>query len=99
MDDWNERSNKRRDERHTKVEKEVSSKNKKKDTKKWCGGKVGREHILNVRECDKFYGVKKYSLYCVTCGKELDYWFPATANVIFHKKEQPKWVEEFLNDE
>jgi hypothetical protein len=46
MSDWKEESNKRRDIRHTKDSDEhrKESSVKKKNTKKWCKGKAGREH-------------------------------------------------------
>lgn len=69
---------------------------KKKDTKRWCGGHVGREH---TPKCMTYFESKgetrpymKFSkrwrlLVCTTCGKELDHWYP-----IGKHKEKPSWV-------
>lgn len=46
MSDWKESSNKRREVRHTKDSDEhrKESSIKRKNTKRWCKGKVGKEH-------------------------------------------------------
>jgi hypothetical protein len=90
--DWRVRANERRDARHTKTPVEVpkpAAANKKKDTRRWCRGKVGVEHTPKCVD----YGEAKHAptdycghpvnhyegwklLICTTCGKELDRFCP-----------------------
>lgn len=50
---------------------ERTSPSKRKDTKKWCKGKVGREH--NYEWGDDNYGSLHYrTLRCLNCGKIKD---------------------------
>ena len=94
MDDWKDGANKRRDVRNTK-EPETSQKAKpaKKDTKKWCSGKVGREHTLEVNNYSKAKGWSSvifgnwWVLYCTTCGKELEYYHPG-----LRARPAPQWL-------
>ena len=60
-----------------------------KNTKRWCRGKVGREH---KPECRSYNEVKRVTfapewklLICSECGKELDFWMPSR----FFKKDRP----------
>ena len=99
MTDWKERANKRRDERHTKTPEMHHPSPAKKDTKKWCKGKVGREHTLKVLDgkdkgsyvqreggSKKFVIMEKWRyLICTTCGKELD--------VYYGHGEKPDWLK------
>jgi hypothetical protein len=55
----------RRDERHTHEGQEVPTHNKKKNTKRWCKGKVGREHKFELVQ-QRFWTLHK----CSVCGKQ-----------------------------
>ncbi len=92
----------RRDERATKGPDDELSPGKlpakKKDTKKWCKGKVGREHTL---VCHKYNEVKARNgrashnsatntwrvLSCSVCGRELAMYYGGKA------KDKPEWVD------
>jgi hypothetical protein len=84
MSDWRERSNKRRDERQTKVPVIRAPSASKKDTKKWCRGKAGVEHKPVCMTHDEWENRSQSSawskdwrvLVCEDCGKQLDYWWP-----------------------
>jgi ribosomal protein S25 len=100
MSEWKKAASDRRDERHIKDEKEVPKHSSKKNTKKWCRGKVGVEHKL---ECKKYNDVKNMSiiaqyyinariLICTVCGKELDAYLPHS-NIFFKSKPKPEWVD------
>lgn len=88
MSEWRERANRRRDERHTigDIRPPASTK---KNTKKWCKGKVGREHKPQCRS-DPRYPASWRHLVCTECGKQLDWYYPST----FERKREPKpaWV-------
>lgn len=89
-DDWKARGIKKRDFNHSHDEPEVPKKNpskrKKKDTKTWCRGKVGREHVVadktpprlpNYACCSPererhFAWNHHYTVKCVNCG--MDAW-------------------------
>lgn len=90
MSDWKIGAAKRRDARATKISDESKAgsnkKDSKKDTKKWCRGKVGVEHVL---KCFKYSELKLTGsdfrgtcfskwriLACVECGKELKCYIP-----------------------
>lgn len=93
----------RKDNRRTSLPEEDISPTKplggKKDTRRWCKGKRGREHVL---KCVSYNEVKhnnpspaswtKFTMFwkiliCTVCGKELDHYYP------FSKKNPPDWVE------
>lgn len=93
MSEWKENAVKRRDARHTKSsdEHKTTAPNKR-NTRKWCKGKVGVEHKA---ECKKYHEVKNTSfkfyrswriLVCTVCGKELDIYFAT-------RKNKPEWVD------
>lgn len=45
-----------------------------KDTKLWCKGKIGREHVKEWRTSNKHnHRVKWMELLCVNCEKRFDY--------------------------
>lgn len=59
----------------------------KKDTKKWCKGKVGREHdSVCVRDAGNFAG-PSYTLLCKVCKKKLDWWWNSR-----WAKPKPDWI-------
>lgn len=95
-DDYKLSSIKRRDERHTKDEiKPKPIVGNKKNTKKWCKGVRGREH---VPEC-VCYGKFKHASYlndwkllvCKVCKKELDYYTPCFWGK--NPQKPPDWVK------
>lgn len=96
MSDWKDGANKRRDARNTKEpETKQKSKPAKKDTKKWCAGRVGREHTLEVSNYRDTKGWPSifgnwWVLYCATCGKELDTFHARIVNI--ENKNYPKWL-------
>ena len=71
----------------------------KRDTKRWCKGKVGVEHKLTVATRSmpgKDHGLpesfKNWLVrYCTTCGKEIAWYYPMGRA----KKNPPEWVLEF----
>lgn len=80
---WKADGIKHRDNRHDHGSSEVSRKGKKKNTRKWCKGKVGREHEIEVvswRRSSK-YLIER----CANCGKEFG--FQGTAIDLFRKPE------------
>lgn len=81
---------KRKDAKHTKLDDRHLPVSGKKDTKKWCGGKVGREHKLKCL-AKGWRGVRVvwYALACTECGKELKVWYPG-----FKNDHKPEWVKD-----
>jgi hypothetical protein len=87
MSEYRERANKRRDERHTIGDIRAPASTKK-DTKKWCRGKVGRKHKPECRD-GQLQGWK--NLVCTECGKHLDYYWPMRWRPIMDQP-KPAWV-------
>lgn len=95
---WKEEANKRRDARASKDEVIREKSSIRKDTKKFCKGKVGKEHILVVKN---YFELKepaskppypdRYVLFCSKCGKEIDIFYE------FKNEEKPKWLLDYLN--
>lgn len=96
MSEWKRGAAKRRDERNARGPVRQRPAPAKKDTKRWCRGKVGAEH---KPECRVYRDVKMaYAglkgdflkgwrvLVCTECGKELATYYP------FGKSEPPAWV-------
>lgn len=98
---WKQSGVKVRDARHTKVEDTAtpSLPSKKKDTKKWCRGKVGTQHELKCFVYKNDNGSKFtkcwYVLSCMSCGKEMDHYYGTFVN-----SKKPDWVvdEVFSNE-
>lgn len=67
---WKARGVAVRDARHTHDGPEVAKPSATKDTKRWCKGKVGREHKLVVTLDVKWHGYPRLLRSCTTCGKE-----------------------------
>jgi hypothetical protein len=103
MSDWNERAVKRRDARHTKgPDDKIKPTPAKKNTKKWCRGKVGIEHKPVCRDYSEvkrtgleMFG-RKVNLYkgwkllvCAACGKELATYYPFGSD----KRNPPEWAQ------
>lgn len=97
-DSWKERAIKRKDFRHTQVEDIRPPSGSRKDTKKWCRGKIGRKHkpkCINYGELKNtppiLRKIRWKVLVCSACGKELDFWFGYS---IFKKDDKkPDWVK------
>lgn len=85
MSDWKIDASKRRDARNARSPGETpkpATANAKKNTRKWCRGKVGIEH---QPKCVDHIQTKGWSilqssgaklLVCTACGKELDRYWP-----------------------
>lgn len=93
MSSWQEKSNRRKEFRQAKEEQRERPDISKKDTKKWCGGKVGREHKLKCflyfdeLSVDKNSQLNRWrALICIECGKRLDSW-------LGNNKFKPDWVD------
>lgn len=90
---WKETAAERRDARATKDELRDKPVNKKKNTKKWCRGKEGKEHdsvcmsYSDIKRPGTTYGREWKVLICKNCGKELETYYP------FGKQEPPEWVK------
>lgn len=82
---YRESSNKRRNERQTKVPVIRPPGSSKKDTKRWCRGKVGVDHKpvcidYNDHKHTRYrfdVGKEWKILICSECKKELDTWWPS----------------------
>ena len=99
---WRERANVRRSERQTAVPDDHKTRGvSKRDTKRWCKGKVGVEHKLVVKPRSEIAGKAHYQIlttsekwlirYCESCGKEVAWWYPMGGM----KREPPAWVVEY----
>jgi hypothetical protein len=91
---WRGRAVHRRDERQTALPDIRPPSASKKDTKKWCRGKVGTPHKL---VCKPFGELKNQSwsrdsewkvLVCRDCDKVLEHWFPTP----WRPRKEPKWA-------
>lgn len=67
-----------------------------KDTKKWCRGKVGRKHEPVCKDYAPYAlsnGSRIFAgwrvLACANCGRHLDYYMPTRGS----KRPQPEWVK------
>jgi hypothetical protein len=96
--DWKQSSIDRNDERHTKIQDDVQKPHtSKKNTKKWCKGKKGKEH---TPECMTYKEAKGETLnhilgewrflVCTTCGKELEIWYGPKK---LFAQPKPDWVD------
>jgi len=105
MSDYKKSSTDRRDTRNAKDGPEAPKpRASKKNTRKWCKGKVGVEHTPVCRDYrevkhsgDLTFGERQVSLYqgwkilmCSECGKELDYYYPMGLNGKVRR--EPPWV-------
>lgn len=57
---------------------EIPKHKSKKDKRRWCGGKVGREHDPmweHSRKHLRSENVEWYEFYCQRCNKSLDCWW------------------------
>lgn len=97
MSDYKQDAARRRDERSAKPDDgPCAGPARHKDKKRWCKGKVGREHkaVCHVYSEVKRWLTADYQLrvknwrvlVCSTCGRELDIWYGGK------KSERPEWV-------
>jgi hypothetical protein len=86
MSDWKAGAVKYRDARHTKGPDGHRPVAGKKDTKKWCRGKVGVKHELKCMPWSTLTTGRV--LACVNCGKHLDYYLPWPTQT-----PKPAWVD------
>jgi len=96
-DDYKEELNKHKEARQAPAENEEPKRLGKKDTKRWCKGKVGREHETVCMTYGEMKGESNYFgffsnwyyLVCKKCGKELESWSPRSKK----RKAKPDWVK------
>jgi hypothetical protein len=88
---WHERAIKRKDARHTALPVIRPPGGSRRNTKRWCRGKVGIEH---KPECQTDKGICRHKiLVCTECGKHLDWWFPPIGSGLdFLSRPKPDWV-------
>lgn len=96
---WKKSAADRRDARN--IKEDIASKppSAKKDTKKWCKGKVGVEHekkispMFDLGKQNYEPSKKRLVMYCSKCGKELEVFY----NIGSAAKNPPEWVKEYWN--
>lgn len=97
MSDWKQGAAKRRDERNVRSPDRQRPPPSKKDTRRWCRGKVGVEHKTVCKDYREVKGLgtaipgfaKDWRLLvCTECGKELATHYAFGAS----KKDPPAWV-------
>lgn len=85
-------ANKRRDQRQAKINVKPPSGGRK-DTKRWCRGKVGVEHTPVCVDYNAHKNVGWFPgwklLICSECKRQLDSWMPVSW---CKDKEPPEWV-------
>jgi hypothetical protein len=90
MGEWQESSNRRRNARQTVLPVIRPPAASGKNTKKWCRGKVGREH---KPQCINHNSIKGWKiLACTECGKHLDFWWPMIWRPKDEQAKPPAWV-------
>ena len=87
-DSWKKSASDLRDQRSIKASDETKKLPAKKDTKRWCNGKEGREHNLDI--FDGKYKDKVLS--CKNCGKQFEWFW----NLLFMRKNPPFWIKDEL---
>jgi hypothetical protein len=101
---WQESSNARRESRQSKPVAEVPRPAPaKKDTKRWCGGKVGREHKPECFDYGQLKSPERVGLTgvtglykgwkvlaCTVCGKELKHHMPFGRE---RRTNPPEWAQ------
>lgn len=87
MSDWKKSGAARRDARSQKPPDEPRPIAAKKDTKRWCKGRIGVAHDLQ-HYLKPTYGSRLHVLACKTCGREIDTYYEA----VWSRKTKPDWV-------
>jgi hypothetical protein len=101
---WRQSAARRRDERSAKGPSDISpGVGRKKNTKLWCGGHVGREHTPKCVDFDSvkgsairvsFVAPRSWKLLiCTKCGKELAHYYPMRIGSR-PSAPPPVWVED-----
>lgn len=91
-----ESANRRRDARQAKVPDVRAPSVTRRDTKKWCRGKIGVEH---KPVCVAYNDLKNSSVHapdwkiliCTACGKQLAHWWPSPFRPT--TEQAPDWVK------
>jgi len=92
--DWKESAIRRRDIRHTAVPDAPVRTHAKKDTRRWCKGKEGREHTAKCFALGTRGGRPRFELICTTCGRRLNYWSSSPwVNAGPKGRAKPDWVD------
>lgn len=79
----------RRDFRNDKSGPEIGAPRSSKDTKKWCLGKVGRDHERYWVKRKKYEILILWDFKCKNCGKVFETWHDSN----YFKRQKPKGVE------
>lgn len=92
----------RKDLRHTKVALEAGKHRAKKDTKKWCGGKVGQEHRFGWEQDRRYYIGREsanvpWICICERCGKITDTWFSFSGG-LYSSRERPSSLRAYFTE-
>lgn len=87
MSEWKQRANRRRDERHTAMNVRPQG-GSRKNTKRWCRGVVGREHVPVCIADNRFKDWR--ILACKQCKRHLDRWWPSPWRV--DPQIPPEWA-------
>ena len=104
MKSWKEGAVARRDARHTSVPDAPRTRSipNRRDTKRWCKGKIGVEHVLAIKSYRDLKGDDSPQVfsgwlvrYCSVCGKETDLYMPPWPSTR-KQKPAPGWVTEFF---
>ena len=91
-DSWKKSASDLRDHRSIKVSDETKKLPAKKDTKRWCKGKEGTEHQLQVFN-GKISSLKTKQLGCKVCGKIFEtHW----GFLSWDKRNPPFWIKDEL---
>ncbi len=110
---WREGAAARKDARHTTPDDAPKTRGvpNKRNTKRWCKGKVGVEHkpaVKTYRELKNWQGIGDGQWgsnifqgwlvrYCTECGKEIDHFYPQPSGHPVPKP-TPEWAEEYFKD-
>lgn len=66
--------------------------NAKKNTKRWCGGHVGRVHTPKAVYGTIYTMLQGWLLKCSRCQKHLDTWYDSK----WCRREAPQWVKDAM---
>ncbi len=93
MSDWKKDAADRRDARNIKSSDEPSKSSSRKDTRKWCGGREGREHVPACFAYGNDSWHKSWrTLSCTRCGKVLARYWPMNFMGLRSSEPKPDWV-------
>jgi hypothetical protein len=87
---WKARGAAVRDARHTHDGPEGAQGSRGKDTRRWCKGKVGREHRLTVTIMSRYGLWAELVRHCSACGKDFGtFWRSSFASM---RRNPPDWA-------